>query len=86
MVPEMVPPIEVAWDYKWILPRVREYLDLTGSHPMVGIPQIEEWIASTYEYPPGMSQYRIRHCISRALGSMDYKRRSVRGQTWDLMR
>lgn len=86
MVPEMVPPIEVAWDYKWIRPRVREYLDLTGSPPMVVVPQIEEWIAETYEYPPGMSKYRIRHCISRALGGRGYRRRSARGPTWDLMR
>lgn len=75
--------VEEAWDYLWIEPKVREYVEVQDHPEMISVTKLETWIADRYPWPPRLLTQRVRHCISRSLGDLGYRRRSIKGRTWD---
>lgn len=71
-----------AWDYYALKTGVFSVLADLGYPPLVSDTIIEDLVESQ-GIPDVIGNTRFRHCISRALRSAGYVKRSERGHAWD---
>jgi len=72
-----------AWDYKALKEGVFSALEEMKYPTLVSDTAIEDLVAARGDIPVVIGSVRFRHCISRALRSAGYVKRSERGHAWD---
>lgn len=73
----------VPYDLAWALPAVRQYLQAHGTPAIVSSSEILPALEA-HPHRPRIVPRRMSICLAWSLQACGYRRRSRRGQVWDL--